>query len=293
METQTFLRQKITLALSGSPSAAANGSHRDSDIEGGFKPSLMLNTSHSLQCSSDDADSNRYEVAHVGKPTTDQCIRAVETTGSDHVEYTANESQRKGEKGVRSSYYSGFNGPDYGKTGREENSTPITCNKNERKSVHSPSKVNKNTTGAGVLRYALHLRFLCPPFKKSSRSVQRGKSGPASAPARNMNIEGERRFYLYNDLRVVFPQRHSDSDEGKVISLDFIYLYLYICSVSLYCYTSVSTLHFGEMISFKLFPEATASICLLISFMIYSFAGQLLKGNAMQCNLLICLLYKC
>lgn len=225
---QTFLRQKITLALSGSPSAAANGRHSDSDIKSGFKPSLTLNTSHSLQRSSDDVDSNRYDVAH----TTDQCIRAMETTGSDHVAHTANESQRKGEKCMRSSNYSGFNGPDYVKTGGEENSPPITCDENERKSVHSPSTVNKNTTGAGVLRYALHLRFLCPPSKKSSRSVQRSKSGPASAPARNMNIEGERRFYLYNDLRVVFPQRHSDSDEGEVISLHFIYLYLYICSVT-------------------------------------------------------------
>ena len=31
-----------------------------------------------------------------------------------------------------------------------------------------------------------------------------------------MDLNGERRFYLYNDLRVVFPQRHSDADEGTV-----------------------------------------------------------------------------
>ncbi|KAF3438512.1 hypothetical protein FNV43_RR21274 [Rhamnella rubrinervis] len=194
----------------------ANGRYRDSDIEIGFKPSLTLNTSHSWQHRSDNVDSNRCDAAHVGKPTTDQCIRAMETTGSNYVEYTANESQRKGEKGIRSCKYSGFNDPDYGKTGGEDNSPPITCSGNERKSMHSPSKVNKNTIGGGVLRYALHLRFLCPPSKKSLRLVQRSKSSPASAPARNMNIEGERRFYLYNDLRVVFPQRHSDSDEGKL-----------------------------------------------------------------------------
>lgn len=83
--------------------------------------------------------------------------------------------------------------------------------------VNSPSKINDNATGAGVLRYALHLRFLCPFSKKCSRSVQRCKSEPFSAPARNKSdLEGERRFYLYNDLRVVFPQRHSDTDEGKV-----------------------------------------------------------------------------
>ncbi|KAF3436794.1 hypothetical protein FNV43_RR19547 [Rhamnella rubrinervis] len=214
LTTFTKLPFAITLASFGSPSAVANGRYRDSDIEIGFKPSLTLNTSHSWQHRSDNVDSNRCDAAHVGKPTTDQCIRAMETTGSNYVEYTANESQRKGEKGIRSCKYSGFNDPDYGKTGGEDNSPPITCSGNERKSMHSPSKVNKNTIGGGVLRYALHLRFLCPS-KKSLRLVQRSKSSPASAPARNMNIEGER-FYLYNDLRVVFPQRHSDSDEGKL-----------------------------------------------------------------------------
>lgn len=91
------------------------------------------------------------------------------------------------------------------------------CNDSNGKSVRSPSKVN-DTTGSGVLRYALHLRFLCPFPKKCSRTVQRCKSDPFSAPLskNNINIEGERRFYLYNDMRVVFPQRHSDSDEGKV-----------------------------------------------------------------------------
>ncbi|KAL5543826.1 hypothetical protein UlMin_007610 [Ulmus minor] len=78
------------------------------------------------------------------------------------------------------------------------------------------------TNSAGVLRYALHLRFICPLPKKNSRSLQRCKSDPSSEPARNKDIEGERRFYLYSDLRVVFPQRHSDSDEGKLhVEYDF------------------------------------------------------------------------
>ncbi|PON77209.1 meiosis chromosome segregation family protein [Parasponia andersonii] len=68
--------------------------------------------------------------------------------------------------------------------------------------------------GAGVIRYALHARFVCPLPKKKSRSLQRCKSDPSSAPARIEDIDVERRFYLYNDLRVVFPQRHSDADEG-------------------------------------------------------------------------------
>lgn len=84
-----------------------------------------------------------------------------------------------------------------------------------RNSVHSNLKIKDNT--AGALRYALHLRFLCPSSKKSSKSLNRCKSDPDSIPeVKNIdNMEG-RRFYLYNDIRVVFPQRHSDSDEGKV-----------------------------------------------------------------------------
>ena len=84
------------------------------------------------------------------------------------------------------------------------------------KSCCRSSKVNDISAG-GVLRYALHLRFLCPSSKKSSKSMLRCKSDPSSAPYNSNTVaEEERRFYLYNDLRVVFPQRHSDSDEGEV-----------------------------------------------------------------------------
>ncbi|KAF9607344.1 hypothetical protein IFM89_033932 [Coptis chinensis] len=92
-----------------------------------------------------------------------------------------------------------------------------TCHENDRKSFCRFSKVNENTSGAGVLRYALHLRFLCPSRRKMSRSTQRCRSDSLStSQMNNLDIDGERRFYLYNDLRVVFPQRHSDADEGKV-----------------------------------------------------------------------------
>ena len=90
----------------------------------------------------------------------------------------------------------------------------------ESNSVRSPSKVNKNHSGTGVLRYALHLRFVCPHRKRSLKTGQKCKFGPSSLPERNsLDIEGERRFYLYNDMRVVFPQRHSDSDEDKVCTV--------------------------------------------------------------------------
>ncbi|KAK8560174.1 hypothetical protein V6N13_061239 [Hibiscus sabdariffa] len=95
-------------------------------------------------------------------------------------------------------------------------------NVNLNKLVHSSPRVNESTMSAGVLRYALHLHFLCPSTKKCSKSVRRCKSDPLSTPAENMNIEGERRFYLYNNMRVVFPQRQSDADEGQLnVEYDF------------------------------------------------------------------------
>ncbi|XP_076882289.1 uncharacterized protein LOC143530707 [Bidens hawaiensis] len=84
-------------------------------------------------------------------------------------------------------------------------------------SMQTSPKANENSNNTGVLRYALHLRFLCPSLKKSSKTVQRCKSDPLCVPEKNpKNLGDERRFYLYNDMRVVFPQRHSDADEGKL-----------------------------------------------------------------------------
>nr|XP_043614910.1 uncharacterized protein LOC122586942 [Erigeron canadensis] len=99
--------------------------------------------------------------------------------------------------------------------------TSAECGKSDAtkspSSVQSSPKANENSNNSGVLRYALHLRFLCPFSKKKSRMVQRCKSDPPSVPEEiSKNIGGERRFYLYNDMRVVFPQRHSDADEGKL-----------------------------------------------------------------------------
>ncbi|CAI9763111.1 unnamed protein product [Fraxinus pennsylvanica] len=95
-----------------------------------------------------------------------------------------------------------------------QNDQVDTFDETDRKHEHSCSKVNRNATAVGALRYALHLRFVCPFPKKSSRSVQR--SDPLSAKESRIDNVGERRFYLYNDLKVVFPQRHSDADEGKL-----------------------------------------------------------------------------
>ena len=87
----------------------------------------------------------------------------------------------------------------------------------ESRCLNVSPRVNESTSGSGVLRYALHLRFMCPFPKKYSRTFQKCKFDPLSEPApNNKTSEGERRFYLYSDMRVVFPQRHSDADEGKV-----------------------------------------------------------------------------
>ncbi|KAG8087832.1 hypothetical protein GUJ93_ZPchr0010g11056 [Zizania palustris] len=85
-----------------------------------------------------------------------------------------------------------------------------------KNSCCASSRIN-DSSGGGVIRYALHLRFLCPSSRKSSKSMLRCKSDPSSVPHNsNASKEEERRFYLYNDLRVVFPQRHSDADEGQL-----------------------------------------------------------------------------
>ncbi|KAL6508144.1 hypothetical protein OROHE_021686 [Orobanche hederae] len=87
--------------------------------------------------------------------------------------------------------------------------------KTERKSEHTCSRVNGNTTAVGALRYALHLRFICHSSKKSQICVGRSDI-PLASERSCIQIEEQRRFYLYDDLKVVFPQRHSDADEGKL-----------------------------------------------------------------------------
>ncbi|CAN8272896.1 unnamed protein product [Cochlearia groenlandica] len=69
-----------------------------------------------------------------------------------------------------------------------------SCRETYRETGRSCSK-------SGALRYALHVKFICPVSKKAKKKSLE---------------DGERRFYLYNELRVVFPQRHTDSDEGKL-----------------------------------------------------------------------------
>ncbi|KAH8486636.1 hypothetical protein H0E87_025591 [Populus deltoides] len=181
--TKTCLRQKITLSSSAPASLPVNVKNRDSDMKNDAKPSSVPKTNNCLPHGRDATNSIQLDTVH-------------NTRSPDHSRFSNSECKNTGVEGC---------------------SPPNSSRLCIRKSVHGPSKVNENTTGAGALRYALQLQFMCPLPKKSSRSFQRSTSDPSSVPAANkMDIVSEQRFYLYSNMRVVFPQRHSDSDEGKL-----------------------------------------------------------------------------
>lgn len=97
-----------------------------------------------------------------------------------------------------------------------------------REVVHANNLHFKKSSdgGSSALRYALHLRFVCPPLKTAQQpkksSIPPRDSSQVSFGAKDYVGEDKRRFYLYSDLRVVFPQRHADSDEGKLqVEYDF------------------------------------------------------------------------
>ncbi|CAN8266342.1 unnamed protein product [Cochlearia groenlandica] len=105
---------------------------------------------------------------------------------------------------------------------KEENSKHV--NKEECKVSDLVDSVERDASGkgcikscnggSGALRYALHLRFICPLPKRASKKPEEAET--TTGQKKNLDSDGKRRFYLYNDLRVVFPQRHTDSDEGKL-----------------------------------------------------------------------------
>ncbi|EOY02890.1 Uncharacterized protein TCM_017290 [Theobroma cacao] len=179
--TKTFLRQKVTLASSVPNSAELKRGQISSDSKVQDKVRSTSQKNSPLCYNRDGMDSSEVK----GSEGSD-LPESIQMTG-------CNNDQCK----------------DY------------TCidafHETDRKHSHGCAKINENTNGAGSLRYALHLRFLCPSPKKCSKSFQRCKSDPGSVPQKvGSDKDGDRRFYLYNDLRVVFPQRHSDADEGKL-----------------------------------------------------------------------------
>ncbi|XP_072971993.1 uncharacterized protein [Typha angustifolia] len=187
--TKTFMRQKVTLASSGCPSNPVKVGSKDSDMNVGPKAGSVPNGSDHRDCDREFAEC---------------CILKQHTN-------LANKSQNGGQASTE--YFFSEDGCD--SPNRTEGNTDHNSN-HSRETSHSSSKVNDSLAAPGVLRYALHLRFLSPSLKRSQRSMQRCKSDISSVPSNSSPETEERRFYMYNDLRVVFPQRHSDADEGKL-----------------------------------------------------------------------------
>lgn len=191
--TKTFMRQKVTLSPTLSPCNPMKEGSKASDINVGPK-------AQPVSCGS-------------------------ELTERGSSECSINESEKRGANTKCCSLDSDMKGSNKSSSpeSKKNNTDSDDCccqmdnfHLGEKKSCCASSKVN-DSSGGGVLRYALHMRFLCPSAKKSSKSMLRCKSDPSSVPFNsNAVTEEEHRFYLYNDLRVVFPQRHSDVDEGKL-----------------------------------------------------------------------------
>ncbi|XVF49542.1 hypothetical protein PTKIN_Ptkin04bG0021200 [Pterospermum kingtungense] len=198
--TKTFMRQRTTLAPAATTNIPLKEQCKSSETKNDSKAPSVQNINHSSPIS-----------------------RMLHTTRYPNQAMKDIESETAGYDGDLGNGSSGLNSSKCIQTD-EDNSSLNTRNVNTNKVVHSSSRVNESPVGAGVLRYALHLRFFCSSSKskKCSKIVRRCKSDPLSAPAGNMDVEDERRFYLYSDMKAVFPQRHSDADEGQLhVEYDF------------------------------------------------------------------------
>lgn len=221
--TKTFMRHKGTLASSGITAASTReGSPRN------LAPSpAPVHIHRSVQFNDSLTNSECTEVracTYSQKPV--DCGIYNVSMGSDKVNSTSSEPDNILEKNdvvnatVDKRILNGdlTHSQNWG-VQKEDYSSIDISNNSGKKAGHNSAKVNENASGGGVLRYALHLRFLCPALKRGSNSSLKCNSDSAlPSPMLNssMQVEEERRFYLYNDLRVVFPQRHSDADEGKL-----------------------------------------------------------------------------
>ncbi|KQJ99161.1 uncharacterized protein LOC100823798 [Brachypodium distachyon] len=200
--TKTFMRQKVTLSPTVCPSNIVKEESKTSVGDTNVGPKAQ-----SVSCGSELAQ---------GAVCSEYCNgqKANSTDGS--VKKCTNIKCYSLDSDMKESYKST---PPVNKKNNSD-SDDCCCQMDDihsgaNKSCCASSKIN-DSSGVGVLRYALHLRFLCPASKKSSKSMLRCKSDPLSVPYSGNTVTEERRFYLYNDLRVVFPQRHSDSDEGEL-----------------------------------------------------------------------------
>lgn len=218
--TKTFMRQKVTLASSGITAALTReGSPRilapspapvhDRSVQfnGGLTNSECTDV-RACTYSQKPVDCDIYNVAMVSDK--------VNSTSSepDNILKKNDVVNASVDKRILNGDLTPFQ--NWG-VQKEDYSSIDISNNSGKKAGHNSAKVNENASGGGVLRYALHLRFLCPALKRGSNSSLKCNSDSAlPSPVLNNSVEEERRFYLYNDLRVVFPQRQSDADEGKL-----------------------------------------------------------------------------
>ncbi|XP_057982611.1 uncharacterized protein LOC131167750 isoform X2 [Malania oleifera] len=221
--TKTFLRQKVTLASPCSTSTQVKQDYRDIDLKLEDKVTPCSENSHPLKFRGKFPNPHgvdmEYKMTTFDQSGSFKGSEASHLTGStDTGLLNHSNPDRDMEKGRLPCFIleNGCTSECQG-TGGEDCCWVDGCHGTDNNPVHGCTKVNEHASGTGALRYALHLRFLCPFPKKCSRSVHGCKSDPVPVPQRTgPDSEGVRRFYLYNDLRVVFPQRHSDSDEGKL-----------------------------------------------------------------------------
>ncbi|XP_015893974.3 uncharacterized protein LOC107428038 [Ziziphus jujuba] len=197
--TKTFLRQKVSLASSSPTSTQLKPGKINMD------PNLI-----NKEVTNADGIDNLDSIKSVDlKTQLSEASKLVDLIGKGNLSKSEN-TRRESVPSFKQEMHGDIVGD-----GKEKNWVD-TCQEVDKKPVLGCSKVNETNSGAGALRYALHLRFICP-FPKCTRSMQRCKSDPLSIPEKTgLDMDGERRFYLYNDLKVVFPQRHSDADEGKL-----------------------------------------------------------------------------
>lgn len=203
--TKTFMRQKVTLESSTSPQLK----QRSMGINSGMQKN------HDISCGGEVIHTDAANVVNNTKSTNQGNGKGSSLLNLINKEDSSKQSLNMKNLGVPFPAKTDYECiTDKCETNERKECWDKTCDESG-KSLNSCSKVKDNSSSGGPLRYALHLRFVCPFPKKTSRSAQKCKYNSLQEKS-GLDMEGERRFYLCNDLRVVFPQRHSDADEGKL-----------------------------------------------------------------------------
>lgn len=211
--TKTFLRQKVTLESSSSPSPQLKqrSAGLNNEIDKGI-PSMQKN--HDISCDGEVMHTDAAIVVNKTKSTNQGNVKGSSSL-LNLINKEDSSKQSSNMKMLGSTAKLDYECVADKREGNERKECwDKTCDESG-KSPNSCSKVKDNYSSGGPLRYALHLRFICPFPKKTNRSAQKCKNNSLQEKS-GLDTEGERRFYLCNDLRVVFPQRHSDADEGKL-----------------------------------------------------------------------------